>query len=167
MENPRKSQPLHKHYCISFFFHFQVFQANGNFVRNFGGPGRGHPSKFDSPYYLAVSPDSLLYVSDCNNHRIQVFSFYGDFLFSFGHEGCNNGQFKYPKGISIDEQGFVLVADSGNNRMQIFRGDGTFYASFGSGGDQAHNFNGPEGVAVMNNSCIVVTDRDNHRVQLF
>ncbi|GAB1600973.1 RING finger protein nhl-1-like isoform X1 [Argonauta hians] len=145
----------------------QVFQANGTFVRTFGGPGRGLPSKFDSPYYLAVSPDSHLYVSDCNNHRIQVFTFYGDFLFSFGHEGSDNGQLKYPKGISIDEQGFVLVADSGNNRIQVFRGDGTFYACFGSRGEHAHNFNGPEGVAVMNNSCIVVTDRDNHRVQLF
>jgi len=68
----------------------------------------------------------LLFVVDNNNHRVQVFSCDddddddgGSFVFKFGEEGDQPGQFQYPVGITIDhDHDRILVADCGNNRVQ-------------------------------------------------
>lgn len=114
----------------------------------------------------------------------------GRVLSSFGTEGSEEGQFKFPRyklnstlptaqhninkllqffhrGVGVDDQGFICVADSGNNRVQIFHPDGSFLRAFGSWGSGDAEFKGLEGVAIMSNGNILVCDRENHRVQVF
>jgi DNA-binding beta-propeller fold protein YncE len=92
--------------------------------------------EFDAPDYISCRGD-ILAVSDFNNHRIQVFTLSGQFLFSFGKFGSGNqGEFRYPRGITIDHEGFFMVkfflffiiksifcfdevADWMNNRLQV------------------------------------------------
>ena len=65
---------------------------------------------------MAVSPDDLhLYVSDCNNHRVQVFTLEGQYIREFGTD-----QLKGPHGLTVTSDGSVLVADTGNNRIAVF-----------------------------------------------
>lgn len=91
----------------------------------------------------------------------------GRVLSSFGSEGSDEGQFKFPRGVAVDEQGYIVVADSGNNRIQIFSPEGNFLKSFGGWGSGDGEFKGLEGVAVTSNGNIVICDRENHRVQVF
>ena len=107
-------------------------------------------------------------VSDCSNHRVQIFDTMGVYLSSFGSEGTGQGQFKHPRGITTDSEGFILVADSGNNRVQVFRGDGdhAFVTSFGSQGSDSGKFRGLEGISCKSNGDVLVCDKENHRIQI-
>jgi len=91
----------------------------------------------------------------------------GKVLTTFGSEGTEEGQFKFPRGVAVDEGGFIFVADSGNNRIQIFNPDGTFLRAFGRWGQSDGEFKGLEGIAVNSKGNILVADRENHRIQIF
>lgn len=51
----------------------------------------------EHPHYIAVSNTNRVIVSDSNNHRIQVFDVNGCVLSTFGTEGSEEGQFKFPR----------------------------------------------------------------------
>jgi len=86
---------------------------------------------------------------------------------TFGSEGTDEGQFKFPRGVAVDEQGSIYVADSGNNRIQIFSSEGVFQRGFGRWGQGEGEFKGLEGIAVNSKGQVLVADRENHRVQMF
>jgi DNA-binding beta-propeller fold protein YncE len=49
-----------------------VFDANGNYITQFGSAGVGD-GQFDEPVGLAVDADGTVYVADTWNMRVQVF----------------------------------------------------------------------------------------------
>ena len=49
-----------------------MFTSEGQFLRSFGYWGKG-PGQFNTPFGIAVDRDGLVYVSDSDNHRIQIF----------------------------------------------------------------------------------------------
>lgn len=49
-----------------------VFHLSGRFLRSFGAHGSGD-GQFDKPYYIHITRDNKVLVSDSSNHRIQVF----------------------------------------------------------------------------------------------
>ena len=49
-----------------------IFTSEGHFLRSLGGPGKG-PGQFNRPTGITVSRDGVVYVSDHNNGRVQVF----------------------------------------------------------------------------------------------
>ena len=77
-------------------FIFQVFQSDGSFVSKFGVMG-SKPGNLEHPHYIAVSNTNRVIVSDSNNHRIQIFDVNGKVLTTFGSEGTDAGQFKFPR----------------------------------------------------------------------
>ena len=81
------------------------------------GQGRG---ELDSPNGIAVDTDRMVYISECGNHRVSIFTSKGQFVTSFGREGEGPGEFRSPFGIAVDDCGVVYVADCINNRVQIF-----------------------------------------------
>ena len=106
------------------------------FVGEFGTTGTGN-GQFDDPVGLAYdSVNDLLYVSDSDNDRIQIFQMVDGntcpsgteevidgvcFVGEFGTTGTGNGQFDSPMGITIDiANDLLLVADSDNDRIQAF-----------------------------------------------
>lgn len=81
---------------------------DGTFVRQWGRKGIEH-GEFDAPDFIC-SRQNIIAVSDFNNHRIQVFSLNGQFLFTFGKLGNGlAGEFRYPRGVAIDDEGFFIV----------------------------------------------------------
>lgn len=74
----------------------QVFQSDGMFVGKFGSCG-SKPGQLEHPHYIAVSSTNRVIVSDSNNHRIQIFDVNGRVLTTFGTEGSEEGQFKFPR----------------------------------------------------------------------
>lgn len=74
----------------------QVFQSDGSFVGKFGSCGKAE-GQLEHPHYIAVSNTNRVIVSDSNNHRIQIFDVNGRVLTTFGNEGSEEGQFKFPR----------------------------------------------------------------------
>ena len=92
-----------------------VFSQKRELVCTIGSRG-GEKGECEYPSSLAVSPDGHhLYVSDCGNHRVQVFTLEGQYVRDFG-----TGQLKDPRGPTVASDGSVLVADRGNNRIAVF-----------------------------------------------
>lgn len=77
-----------------------MFQSDGTFVGKFGSHGN-KIGQLEHPHYIAVSNTNRVIVSDCNNHRIQIFDVNGRVISSFGTEGSDNGQFKFPKYVIL------------------------------------------------------------------
>ena len=72
---------------------------------------------------IAVDSEGMLYVSDYGNHRVQVFTGNGQFVYSFGKKGCGRGKLNGPTGVCVDAS-YVYVADNGNNLVSVFNKDG-------------------------------------------
>lgn len=123
---------------------------------------------FSSPRGVAYSPvNGNVYVSDTDNHRIQVFTPDGTFVRKWGRLGTTNGRFNGPRGIAIDAAGDVYVVDRGNNRIQRFTADGTFVTKWGTLGSADGQLRNPRGIAITNAGTVYVADTGNDRVQRF
>ena len=128
-------------------------------VRVIGCHGTGY-SQFTHPRGVAIDREGRIFVTDTNNHRIQVFSRDGTFVSQFGGPGD-------PIGVSVDPQGHITVADFASHRIQVFSRDGTFLSQFGSHGIGPGQLTNPLGVAVDQQGRIIVADTDNNRIQVF
>jgi DNA-binding beta-propeller fold protein YncE/tetratricopeptide (TPR) repeat protein len=132
----------------------------------YGGPGPRGDGKFNIPIDIAVDNNGFVYVSDHNNHRIQVFDESGGFQEDWGTEGGDAGEFNKPYGIAY-RNGEVYVADHDGNRIQKFHNDGSFIFEWGTEGIGEGEFNKPAGIAIDNRNYVYVTDMKNNRVQKF
>jgi len=144
------------------------------------------PGEFDNPSGIAHLPGVGLYVSDENNHRIQLFDPDGMFITEWGVKGFLPGTFNRVSGVAVDNVSLsVYAAERGNHRIQKFDSAGTFLTTWGSlcdlstgsgctdpdGGGPLQlgdgEFNEPSAVAVDATGNVYVADTDNHRIQKF
>ena len=139
--------------------------------------------RFREPNKLICDHDSNIFVCDTNNHRIQVFTKEGIFLYFFGREGSKEGQFNYPEGITCDHDGNIVVCDINNHRIQVFTKEGKFMSPsvtsidsqreykflyfFGKYGTEEGQFKYPTEITCDHDGNYVVCDSFNHRIQVF
>ncbi|HQE91463.1 MAG TPA: TIGR03663 family protein [Anaerolineae bacterium] len=123
----------------------QVFDADGNFLREFGGGGTW-AGQMDEPVGIAVDATGTVFVADTWNRRVQVFS--GDAIFL--------RQWSVPVwgGDNPDEKPFlalgkemIYVGDPVHQRVLAFTTDGAFRWAL-SNGESGLNLTFPEGLAV-------------------
>ena len=138
---------------------------SGTFLRQFGIEGSRN-GQFKYPQAIAFGADGLLYVSDNNNHRIQVLRSDGSFVRKFGSNGSGVGQFQQPRGLTFSPHGLLYVCDYANHRIQAFQRDGTFVRAFGAQGSKNGQFNHPWAVAFDAEGLCYVSDQSNHRIQV-
>jgi peptidylamidoglycolate lyase len=82
---------------------------------------------FNRPTDVAITKDGSFYVSDgYGNSRVVKFSSTGQYLFEWGKEGDNEGEFNLPHAVDLDNEENVYVADRENNRVQVFTPTGDF-----------------------------------------
>ena len=134
-----------------------IFTLEGQLIRTIGSHGSG-PGQFNCPIAVAISPDGDMYVTDCWNHRVQVFSPDGVFQREFG-----KGQLKYPLDILITADGHVLVADGNNDRVVIFETTGQVIHSFHVGQPPPK----PYGLAIDHNGDLLVALSGYKQVAIF
>ena len=100
-----------------------------SYSTKFGSFGSA-PSNFNQPFWVAISPDTLVaWVADKDNHRISIWtrpdpaSTVWTATSRFGSPGTANNQFAYPRGVAITPDGrTVWVADNNNTRITVWTG---------------------------------------------
>ena len=99
-----------------------VLSKEGETISIFGDSG---PEKLNRPS-SCISFQNMFLVSDANNHCVKVFNQSGTFLYKFGTNGNQDGQFNLPRGMLVDRSSNLLVCDKKNNRVQQFTLEGHF-----------------------------------------
>ena len=114
-----------------------------------------------------MNSSDYVFVSDTDNHRIQVFTPGGTYVTQWGSYGSGNGQFWWPYSIAVNNSDFVYCADTYNNRIQVFTPSGTYVTQWGSFGSGNGLFMYPRGIAVNGSGYSYVADTGNDRIQIF
>ena len=145
----------------------QVFDQEGNFIRQFGNYGSGN-GEFNELTGIHVTPDGKVYVSEWHNARVQVFDAQGKFIRSMGQAGSGEGQLSGPHGVTVDDEGNVYVVEHNNHRVSVFKSDGTYLRQWGSAGSADGQFQGAIAICRTPDNKIAVLERDgNRRIQVF
>ncbi len=126
---------------------------------------------FAQPFGVAFDLSGNIYVADCGNHRVQIFTAEGVWGATLGTgPGTGDYEFNCPSGVAFDSSGNIYVADSSNHRVQIYNSSRIYVATLGvtgvAGADNSH-FNWPNDVEVDAAGNLYVADTLNHRVQIF
>ena len=120
---------------------------------------------FDNAHGIAFDSAGSMYVSDSNNHRIQVYTFaggkpvYNDTIGVTGVSGSDNNHFNNPERLAMDTSNRLYVVDYGNDRVQRCTKSGTWSCStFASG------LNDPRGIDLDSSGNVFITDPSNSRI---
>ena len=134
----------------------QVMSKEGESILTFGDKG---PEQLCGPTCCILHKNIFL-VSDGGNHCIKAFDQSGTFLYKFGEEGNQDGQFKLPRGLLVDSSNNLLVCDLGNNRVQQFSLDGRFT------GKSITHLSYPVAITTAPDGRILVTSNDEEKVYI-
>ena len=148
--------------------HIQKFTADGKFLTAVGHRGN-KDLEFLIPDGIAVNHrNRKVYISDRQNHRVQILNADLTFSSSFGSCGRGDGQFNYPWDVALDSTGNVYVADSEGHRIQVFTSEGKFLKKFGKKGSGNGELNYPSSVSIDSDNIVYVAERgNNHCVSMF
>ena len=123
-----------------------------------------------SPNGIFVSVKFDLYVADCNNDRVQLFtngSLYGTTVAGNGSTGTIS--LNHPTDVALDGNDYLFILDSGNGRI-LANGPSGFrciVACSGGSGGGADQLSSPQSLAFDNCGNLYVTDAGNNRIQRF
>jgi len=145
-----------------------VFAQDGRFITEWGRTEQVNtsgeaPGAFLFPNGLAVGgtgANTLVYVADGNNRRVQVFKADGTFVRIINTSGT-------PRGLALDAGGRLYVVDALAHRVDIYTGTGGWLATFGENGVGPGQFNFPNDIATDKAGRILITDRENNQVQVW
>ncbi len=129
--------------CVS------AHHTDGKRIRTFG---RG---KLKRPACVGSDHLGRIYVTDEKDCSVSVFDEMGNFIFKFGSEGEDQGQFMGPTGIAVDPQGNVFVADTLNNRISVLAPDGRFKHHLVADSDIMR----PSGIDLSSDGLLAVTSQ--------
>ena len=78
-----------------------------------------------------------------------MFGLDGTFVRSWGQEGKNQGELKFPYGIAVDNEA-VYISDPSSCRIQVFDPDGGFLRTWGKEGrgNGQFAFSSPRGLGI-------------------
>ena len=119
------------------------------------------PAELKYPRSLAIHyKTGNIYMADLGNHRVQVFSCNGDYLFMFSEK------MNQPVGICIS-QNKVFATQFSGHCINMYELEGKLIKSVGSEGNGELQFKYPHGLDVSDrNNNIYVCDCYNHRIQI-
>ena len=132
----------------------QVMSKERDSIFTFGDSG---PEKLNHPT-SCIPYKNMFLVSDRDNNCIKAFDRSGNFLYKFGEEGDQDGEFDFPYGMLVDSNNNVLVCDQDNNRVQQFSLDGRFT------GKSVTRLPYPAGIATAPDGRILVTTNIGNKV---
>jgi RHS repeat-associated protein len=147
----------------------QVFDAEGEFVRQFGAKGSGD-GQFSEPRAVAIDASGNAWVADAGNRRLQKFNSKGEFLAKFSTVG--EGETVRPQGVAIAPDGHLWTVEYQTSttttpKVKEWSSAGALLSSFGSEGAGNGQLKEPAGVAIDASGNVWIADTGNNRVQAF
>ena len=133
-----------------------VLSKEGKPIFIFGDSG---PEKLNCPR-SCISHKNIFLVSDTVNNCIKVYDQSGTFLYKFGTQGNQDGQFNLSWSMLVDRSSNLLVCDWNNNRVQQFTLDGRFT------GKTLTHLPDPVGIATAPDGRILVTSVRANKVYI-
>ncbi|MGH2541873.1 MAG: hypothetical protein ACRDIB_03695, partial [Ardenticatenaceae bacterium] len=139
----------------------QVFDAEGNFLQQFGGAGT-EPGRLSEPVGIAIAPDGTVWVADTWNRRIQA----------FGPDGQPRQQIPLQTwaGENVTNKPYLAAGedrlwftDPENYRIVELDHSGKLLRSWGQFGSDEVGLSLPFGLA-WDGERLWVADSENHRV---
>jgi hypothetical protein len=123
--------------------------------------------RFENVHGIAFDSIGRMYVSDTDNHRIQVYTFtvggspvYSATIGVTDTPGSDNSHFDSPYRLAMDDSDRLYVVDAGNDRVQRCAfGGGWTCTTFDSG------LNNPQGITVDGSNNVYIADTENGRVR--
>jgi len=98
------------------------YSPDGELLFSWGDHGTG-PGELDISHDVCIAEDGRVFVADRQNHRIQIFTPYGEYITEWGG-------FKQPCSVTIDKEGYVYVSEL-QQRFSILNKDGKLVARWG------------------------------------
>ena len=116
----------------------------------------------NNPKSIAVyDKTGHIYIANMNDHRLQVFTCNGEYLFMF------NENMSQPRSIFVTHNK-VLVSQYSGHSINMYELEGKLIKSVGSRGSREAQFSCPFGLNVSETTNnIYVCDYNNNRVQIF
>lgn len=99
---------------------------SGKLVRTIEGQDTKGSKVLVDPYYVAVTPEGNVVVTDTAAPHIKFFSPNGDYLAMYGNYGVKKDEILQPYGICCDSYGYIFVSDNQNHRIHVLLPDGKF-----------------------------------------
>ncbi len=149
-----------KYVCDSEARMVLVFDANDNFVRQFGDPQKLMPLD------LAIGNDEL-YIADLLDAEVEVWSMSGQYVRSISRKGPGPDELEEPTNLAVGPDGRIFVTDTLGQQVKVFDRGGNFLGAIGTPGDQVGSFARPKGIAIDPQGHIYVVDAQHGVVQIF
>jgi sugar lactone lactonase YvrE len=134
------------------------FDRNGNFIKTWGGKGT-EPGKFDVAHGIAIDAKGLLWVTDRENQRIQIFDQDGKYVREVAYKGL-------PCSLDIGKE-FIYMVNGFAGQILKMDLDGKVLAAMGKPGNGPGEFGEAHFIAVSPKGEIYVADSVNRAVQKF
>ncbi len=134
------------------------FDKNGNFVKTWGGKG-AEPGQFEVAHGIALDAKGLLWVTDRENQRIQIFDQDGKYVRELKFAGL-------PCSLQIGSQYIYMVNGFAGQLLRLDL-DGKVLAATGKPGKGLGEFGEAHHVAVSPRGEIFVADTVNSALQKF
>jgi DNA-binding beta-propeller fold protein YncE len=134
------------------------FDHNGKFIKSWGGKGT-EPGKFDVAHGLAIDAKGLLWVTDRENQRIQIFDQEGKYIREVKFAGL-------PCALEFTKDNIYMVNGFAGQLLKLDL-DGKVLAAVGKPGTGVGEFGEAHFIAVSPKGDIYVADSVNRAVQKF
>jgi sugar lactone lactonase YvrE len=134
------------------------FGKNGTFIKSWGGKGK-EPGRFEVAHGIAIDAKGLLWVTDRENQRIQIFDAEGKFIRELKYAGL-------PCSLSIGDQYIYMVNGFAGQLLRLDL-QGRVLAATGKPGTGVGEFGEAHSIAVSPRGDIYVADSVNAMVQKF
>lgn len=107
--------------------HLTIYDPKtGKLIKTIEGTDTRGSKVLVDPYYVAVTPQGNMVVTDTAAPHIKFFSQSGEYLANYGNYGVKKDQILQPYGICCDNYGYLFVSDNQNHRIHVLLPDGKF-----------------------------------------
>lgn len=151
--------------------HVNCYDKNGDYLFSFGD--KTDPSEKDDPpegtftfpFTLFIDGRDNVYVTDVENHDIQVFTSEGKFTRRIKVDVGEGKEAFRPNGLHVLEDGRMVATDAGNHRFVILDSNGKILLEKGTRGSGNEQFTFPDELTVTPDNIICIVDVINCRIQ--
>ena len=130
----------------------QKISTKGEFISKFGQVD----GQLSCPRGICLDPDGKIFVSDCNNNKVCVFSADGTFAYNITGNASDGSNLTNPWGVAFDPSGNLHVVNHTSPCINVFTPDGKYVTQYGSG-----QMASAAGIAIDEEGYSFVTEYDS------